>query len=147
MLIEMTSLGEGGCDLAQAHALAGLGACPVQALGQGDGLGAQLPMRLAPFTLPLLLANALGRAAAWRPDGLSRTRQRLQRSGASSSASGRRFAGFGSLAFFFFGGVLRKRIGGSDHRHGRSTNRAAAPRSENRIATDRDTPSAEAPDL
>ena len=31
----------------------------LEALREGDGLGAQLPMRLAPFTLPLLLADAL----------------------------------------------------------------------------------------
>ena len=59
----MTSLGEGGCDLAQAHALAGLGACPVEAFRQGDGVGSQLDVRLAPFTLPLLLSDALAGVA------------------------------------------------------------------------------------
>ena len=31
----------------------------MEAFRQGDGLGSQLSMRLAPFTLPLLLADAL----------------------------------------------------------------------------------------
>ena len=31
----------------------------MQAFRQGDGVGAQVPMRLAPFTLPRLLADAL----------------------------------------------------------------------------------------
>ena len=61
--IEMTGLGEGGCDLAQAHAPAGLGARPVESFRQGDGLGSQLPMRLAPFTLPQFFALPLASVA------------------------------------------------------------------------------------
>ena len=39
MLIEMTGFGEGGRDLAEAHALAGLGACPSQPFGFRHDVG------------------------------------------------------------------------------------------------------------
>ena len=48
-LVEMTSLGEGGADLAQAHAFAGFGACPVKPLGQRHRAWPSLRMALAPF--------------------------------------------------------------------------------------------------
>jgi hypothetical protein len=40
-----------------------LGACAVEALCQGDGLGSRLDVGLAPFTLPLLMADALAGVA------------------------------------------------------------------------------------
>ena len=48
-LVEMTSVCERCTDFAQAHALAGLGACPVKPLGQRYRAWPLLGMALAPF--------------------------------------------------------------------------------------------------
>ena len=59
ILVDMACLLQRGADPAQGHALASLGARPMQTLGQGHGCGVHLAMVLAALTLAAFLADAI----------------------------------------------------------------------------------------
>jgi hypothetical protein len=63
VLVEVSCFDELGANLPQTHSFAGLRACPVETLHQGDGLGAELDVALSPITIPLRLADTLAGVA------------------------------------------------------------------------------------